>query len=74
MLMRSISPYVNKLLSKTQESVQASGFSPSMRRIDTISTESKGGGGQRETENYGKEKPRGDRTAARETVKYKVRE
>lgn len=42
MLMRSISPYVNKLLSKTQESVQASGFSPSMRRIDTISTESKG--------------------------------
>lgn len=42
MLMRSISPYVNKLLSKTQESVQASDFSPSMRRIDTISTESKG--------------------------------
>ena len=43
LLWRSISPYTNETLSKTQESVQANGICLSMKRIDTISTENRRG-------------------------------
>lgn len=71
---RSISPYINELLSNTQGSVQANGISPSMKTINTISTENKKEKDRERKRIMGRKETRVDRTAAGESMKHNERQ
>lgn len=67
LLWRSISPHINEPLSKTRESVQANGICLSMKRINTISSETRGRTGRkRKRELWEEKKTRGTGCSQRE--------